>query len=668
MTDTAGAPLISIVLPTRNRAGIVARAIDSVRRQTYERWELIVVDDASTDDTPALLADIARADLRVSVVRSATASGAAAARNRGIGAARGNLIAFIDDDAEWLPRKLEVQLAAFAAAPAARVAYSTFVHRDSSGHDALTGSDAAAGRHAVGALLRSAFIDTSVVLAHRDVIRQVGGFDENLPRLQDWDLVLRLAHVAEFCFTQDPLVISHHTAGSISTRPTALIDACTTLAAKYESRLPASEFAVWLSTLGHTLMIAGAPHEGRQFLKRAVRSGPRSPRTLLLAGLSLTGTGVYNAVARARTAAIQLLRRRRTAAVRHVAVPVAPSDAPSAVDATTAVVDVIIVNWNGLRWLPRCLDALARSTIPHRVIVVDNASTDDSVAWLRTAHPDVTVLAATVNDGYAAGANRGLRFSAARYALVMNPDVLLEPDHLRILRDRLDQDARIGIAQGKLYSVTPAEFDSGSGQRRVLDSAGHMIRRSRMVVDRGQGENDGPAYEREASVFSACGAAMFLRRSMLDDLAPDGEYFGESFFAYKEDIDLGWRARLLGWDVRFIPAAIAHHVRTLPFGGEAWRQMSVFVRRHSWKNHYLLMIRNDRIGDILRSLPWIALWEGARLGHALLRDPRVLKAYVDLARELRRALHSRRLNLARRRARPADIRVWFGLNPGAGTQ
>src|SRR5690606_38141150 len=144
-------------------------------------------------------------------------------------------------------------------------------------------------------------------------------------------------------------------------------------------------------------------------------------------------------------------------------------------------------------------------------------------------------------------------------------DVRHSSSHLELLEASLDSDQAIGAAQGKLYQVTAADFDvQHVGRTERLDSAAHSIRRSRMVIDRGQGEPDGPRYSGEASVFSACGAALFLRRAMLEDIAPDGEYFAESFFAYKEDIDLGWRARLRGWDVRYVPAAVAHHVRSLP--------------------------------------------------------------------------------------------------------
>jgi GT2 family glycosyltransferase len=344
--------------------------------------------------------------------------------------------------------------------------------------------------------------------------------------------------------------------------------------------------------------------------------------------------------------------------------PVAHQDEPrhrlQAEAESHEAVDVIIVNWNGRRFLPRCIEALSRSTVAVHVVLVDNASTDGSVEYLRSAHPELTLIETGSNGGYAAGSNIGLRATHAPYAFVMNPDVLVEPDHLEILRDCLAGAGGIGIAQGKLFSISTDDFLAATPTRATLDSAGHVIRRSRMVVDRGQGEPDGPLYDREASVFSACGAALFLRRAMLDDLAPDGGYFSESFFAYKEDIDLSWRARLLGWDVRYVPDAVAHHVRAVPLKAGAWRDMAPAARRHSWKNHYLLMMRNDRAIDLLRALPFIAAWELLRLGHALLRDRRVLPAYGEAAREIRSALRARRDILRRRRAAADDIRQWFG--------
>ncbi|HUG39947.1 MAG TPA: glycosyltransferase [Longimicrobiales bacterium] len=325
-------------------------------------------------------------------------------------------------------------------------------------------------------------------------------------------------------------------------------------------------------------------------------------------------------------------------------------------------VDVVIVNWNGGRYLPRALEAVRRSAVPARVIVVDNASTDDSVAIARAFPGEIDVVVLRENAGYAGGANVGVARGDAPFVLVMNPDVLLEPGYLAVLRDRLVAAPGVGAAQGKLYQVSPEAFAGGAPpERRLLDSAGHAILRSRAVRDRGQGEPDGPAYDQEGSVFSATGAALFLRRSMVESLDPEGRPFDESFFAYKEDIDLCWRARLRGWDIRYVPAAVAHHVRALPAGDRsAWRALPTAARRHSWKNHYLMLLKNDRIRDLLPALPGVLAWEVARLGYALARDPAVIPAYVDFWRQAPRALRERRRTLGAARAAGIDLRSWFG--------
>jgi GT2 family glycosyltransferase len=325
-------------------------------------------------------------------------------------------------------------------------------------------------------------------------------------------------------------------------------------------------------------------------------------------------------------------------------------------------VDVVVVNWNGRRFLPRCLEALSRSTVAVKVIVVDNTSTDGSVEYLRAEHPEVEMIALPENVGYAGGANVGIQATSGDYVMVMNPDVILDPAHLEVLRARLEAEPAVGAAQGKLLQIRPEDYLTGRpGAATRLDSAGHAIRRTRMVVDIGQGEPDGGRFDKDRSVFSACGAALFLRRAMLEDLSPDGEYFDEAFFAYKEDIDLCWRARLLGWEILYVPTAVAYHVRG--WGGArlpARDRIPLEARLHSWKNHYLLILKNDRLPDLLRSFPALAGWEVLRQGYAILRDPALFRAYGALLRLLPRALRQRREIMRRRRIEPASMRRWFG--------
>jgi GT2 family glycosyltransferase len=324
-------------------------------------------------------------------------------------------------------------------------------------------------------------------------------------------------------------------------------------------------------------------------------------------------------------------------------------------------VTAVVVNWNGRDYLPRCIQALRASTIPVRIVVVDNASSDGSAGWLRAEEPDVELVALDENTGYAAGANAGLRVSDSEFAIVLNPDVALAPDHLETLAARMEADPEIGVAQGKLYRAEKDDFVAGRlAPGGPIDSAGHAVRATGFVVDRGQGEPDGPAFDVEREVFSACGAALFLRRRMLRELSGEGEWFDEAFFAYKEDIDLCWRARLLGWKVLYVPSAIAYHVRGWAGSRLPDRdRVPVAARRHSWKNHYLLLLKNETPRDLLRTLPAVAGWEVLRLGYAALKDRALFAAYGDLLRLLPRALRQRRDVMRRRRGRGAALARWL---------
>jgi glycosyltransferase involved in cell wall biosynthesis len=218
---TAASPSISVVLPTRNRAGLLRRAIDSVLAQTWRDFELIVVDDASSDDTPALLGALAEPRLRV--IRREANAGAAAARNAGIAVARGAYVAFIDDDDFWLVQKLDKQVDALRRAgpecgwcvtghlrfdrdrPLAYVGAGRYEHLDYHAGLGPEGPD-------------WSLIATPGWLLRRDVLRQAGMFDERIRSWDDWELGLRLSRVTRRVLVDEPLWVQDWVAGSGLTR------------------------------------------------------------------------------------------------------------------------------------------------------------------------------------------------------------------------------------------------------------------------------------------------------------------------------------------------------------------------------------------------------------------------------------------------------------------
>ena len=250
-------------------------------------------------------------------------------------------------------------------------------------------------------------------------------------------------------------------------------------------------------------------------------------------------------VARFRSGLRRRRRKRRGAprpARPHAAA--APRRSPGRTPGPTrpgSAVSVVIPNWNGRRWLPGCLAALAAQTRPPaEVVVVDNGSTDGSLERLAERHPDVRVLALGRNTGFAAAANRGIEAATSEAVALVNPDAVLAPDWLERTAAALAADPGAGAVACKMVDLD----DPG----RVYD-AGDVLRRDGVCEQRGRFQRDDGRFDEPGEVFAACAGAALYRREAV--LAVGG--FDERFFAYLEDVDLGLRLRLAGWRCRYEP-------------------------------------------------------------------------------------------------------------------
>jgi GT2 family glycosyltransferase len=322
-----------------------------------------------------------------------------------------------------------------------------------------------------------------------------------------------------------------------------------------------------------------------------------------------------------------------------------------------------VVTFASASHIGQCLEAVrAQTSAPAEVVVWDNASRDGSPDLAR--RHGARVLASPTNVGFAAAVNELVRATSAPYLLLLNPDATPAPDYLERLVAAAEADAGIGSVTGKL--VRPATPEGTV----VLDSTGHVLYRNRHAVNRGENEPDRGQYDRPGEVFGVCAAAALYRRAMLEDVRLGDEYFASAFFAYLEDVDLDWRARLRGWKAWYEPAAVCVHAR----GHRGKRRLvHPWVLRHSLKNRYLLMLRNDRLGDVLRDLPGIVALEVLRFADYALARPSALRGYLDAARLLRQTLAARRAIQGGRRASPDDLRRWLaasvwrpGGRPAAG--
>lgn len=284
-------PLVSVVLPTYNRAELVVRAINSVLSQTVADLELIVVDDGSTDRTPEALARMG--DPRLRVLRLAANQGVAGARNAGIQQARGRFIAFQDSDDLWRPHKLARQMRALAqAGPGVGVCYCGLWRREPGRQIYVPGARTSIYQGQVfSRLLGCNFVSPQTALIGRDHLRGLGQvFDPALPPLEDWDLFLRLARAGcRFILVNEPLVESQLRGDSISADASRLLRAHQRLIDKH---LPALAGRPWLRgrlwrslaashyALGLNLAAQGRKSQARSHFKLAWRRSPFHPKYL----------------------------------------------------------------------------------------------------------------------------------------------------------------------------------------------------------------------------------------------------------------------------------------------------------------------------------------------------------------------------------------------------
>lgn len=339
-------------------------------------------------------------------------------------------------------------------------------------------------------------------------------------------------------------------------------------------------------------------------------------------------------------------------------------------------ISINIVAWNGMKFIPELLESVfAQNRSDTGVLVIDNGSSDGVEAFVRANYPQVAFLRNARNLGFAAGHNQGIRYAiehwggedlSDRFVLAANQDLILSPNYVDEIVRAAEAEPSVGSFQGKLlraYTENPQDEALRETVRSErIDSTGLLPVRNRTVGDRGAGEMDARQYDDATDIFGPTGALALYRASALDDARDGDEFFDQDFFSYKEDVDLAWRLRLLGWPSRYVPSAVAFHYRGM-YGKErmGWierirnRRGKSGVRNwYSTRNHLLVLAKNQGAWNGLLALPWIAWFEFRRFCYVLLFEPRSLSAYVSAITLLPAMFRKRR---AIRRKRSARARV-----------
>jgi GT2 family glycosyltransferase len=247
-----------------------------------------------------------------------------------------------------------------------------------------------------------------------------------------------------------------------------------------------------------------------------------------------------------------------------------------------AKVSVVIINFNGRKYLEKFLPSVLAGTYSSlEVIVADNASTDESLAFLRQFYPSVRIIELSVNYGYAAGYNEALKEVKSDYYVLLNSDVEVTPGWIEPVIELMEKDKQIGACQPKILSYHQRnQFEYAGGAGGWIDCLGYPFARGRIFdiceVDSGQ-------YNDIEKIFWASGAALFVRAELFH-LARG---FDTYFFAHMEEIDFCWRLQLMGYGIYACPTSVVYHVGggTLPKGNER----KVFL---NFRNNMIMLAKN----------------------------------------------------------------------------
>lgn len=280
-------------------------------------------------------------------------------------------------------------------------------------------------------------------------------------------------------------------------------------------------------------------------------------------------------------------------------------------------VTVVIPNWNGMAYLKICLDSLRnQDTDDFSVLVIDNASQDGSVEFIREQYPEVRLEVMEENLGFSGGVNAGILLSETPYVILLNNDVETDRAYVSSMIRAIEKDERIFSVSSRMVNFR---------ERDLLDDCGDIYTVFGWQAQRGVGQKvTDPKYLKPCEVFSACAGAAIYRRNVFDEIG----LFDRMHFAYLEDIDIGYRAKIYGYRNMYEPTAVVYHIGS---GASGAVKYSDFKVRISARNSVYLIRKNmSPLQQAVNALPLAA---GRFLKKRFFRKLGFEKAYTEGIRE-----------------------------------
>ena len=260
---------------------------------------------------------------------------------------------------------------------------------------------------------------------------------------------------------------------------------------------------------------------------------------------------------------------------------------------------VVVLNWNGKAWLEKFLANLVKHSQEATVFVADNASTDDSVDFVKSNFPSVEIIINASNGGYAKGYNDALKQIDAEYFVLINSDIEVTDGWLSPIIDLMDSDKKIAACQPKLLDYKKRNtFEYAGASGGFIDNLGYPFCRGRIFDDI---EQDNGQYNDATEVFWATGACLFVRASHFNEVGG----LDEDFFAHQEEIDLCWRLKNKGYKIMVQPKSVVYHV-----GGGTLNAGSPFKTHLNFRNNLFMLFKNLPTSSLFTTIPTRLVLDG----------------------------------------------------------
>jgi GT2 family glycosyltransferase len=340
-----------------------------------------------------------------------------------------------------------------------------------------------------------------------------------------------------------------------------------------------------------------------------------------------------------------------------------------------AKVSIHLVTWNGQKYIEDCLNSILEQNFSdYFLLIIDNDSADQTVKIIEQQYlplfgSKVRFVKNKNNLGFAQAHNQSLLWTDSEYVLILNQDVILEPDFLSKIISFLDKHKTVGSVTGKILRW---QFENNEGLKKshksdIIDTLGLKIFKSQRVIELAAGEKDLGNYEDNWKIFGVSATCPVYCRKALEEVRYKDEYFDNDFFSYKEDIDLAYRLQWFGWQSYYLPEAIAYHDRTAKSQEKnsdielikQRKHKSKFINYHSYKNHWFVLLKNLSFNNFIRYLPYICYYEFKKFIYILLFEPLTLKSLKEVWAKRKKMKEKRKFIISKRIITDEKIRQWF---------